>query len=356
MPRPRRDIPWLEWRGGTAYVCWYDAGQKRTRRQSLGTKDSTEAQKRYAAFLVEGPECFDGNGQRAAGLTVTQAIDDYLREHVTTKVIDRTRAEVIARHLKAYFVDTLVKDVDIPASRAYAEARRTGAVGGGKRRHVREGADSTIRRELVVLGAAARHAMRWKRITAAELPSIELPVEARKEAEWLTKIEIAKAIESATGTLRDFIEIAYYTAGRRASIECLTKFQVDLKNNRINLRAPTESALQRGSRKRRPIVPIDPKLRPTVERLMSAGESDNTWLLGSNKDMYRHFAEHMAAIGLPEKSNPHILRHSRATHLLQDGVSLYDVARLLGDTVATCERVYGHHSPDYLGAAIGGRA
>jgi hypothetical protein len=27
---------------------------------------------------------------------------------------------------------------------------------------------------------------------------------------------------------------------------------------------------------------------------------------------------------------------------------IYDVAKLLGDTVATVEKVYGHHSPEYL--------
>jgi integrase len=40
---------------------------------------------------------------------------------------------------------------------------------------------------------------------------------------------------------------------------------------------------------------------------------------------------------------------SRATHLLQAGASIYDVAKLLGDTTATVERVYGHHSCESLG-------
>jgi integrase len=107
----------------------------------------------------------------------------------------------------------------------------------------------------------------------------------------------------------------------------------------------------RRSKKRRPVVPIDPKVRPVVERLLIEN-AGGVYLFGNKWDMYKRFKAHMIAIGYTEKSNPHILRHSRATHLLQDGVPIYDVARLLGDTVATVERVYGHHSADYLAAAI----
>lgn len=34
--------------------------------------------------------------------------------------------------------------------------------------------------------------------------------------------------------------------------------------------------------------------------------------------------------------------------MLMDGEDPYKVAKLLGDTLATVERVYGHHSVDYL--------
>jgi len=53
-----------------------------------------------------------------------------------------------------------------------------------------------------------------------------------------------------------------------------------------------------------------------------------------------------------KKSSPHILRHSRATHLLQEGIAIFAVARLLGDSVATVERVYAHCSVAYLAEAI----
>ena len=102
------------------------------------------------------------------------------------------------------------------------------------------------------------------------------------------------------------------------------------------------------------MVPISPEIRSTVERLLEANRNSE-WLFGDPRKMYRPFRELMEGLGLPQKANPHVMRHSRATHLLLAGVPLYDVAKLLGDTVATVERVYGHHSPDYLAAAIEGR-
>jgi integrase len=349
MPRKRRTIPWLKVRDGTYYVFW-TAEDGETKRLSLRTTDSLEAQQRYAAFLAKGHEIFAGH---AAGLTVSKALDQYRDEHVDANVIDRSRAHVIIRHLKAWFQNTLVREVDIPACRAYVQARRAGVVGGGERTTTSEGADSTIRRELVVLRAAAGHALRWKRITANDMPSIELPKEAPASIVWLTKEELKTAIETAPDRLKAFIQIAYYTAGRRHSIETLRNVQINLRQGTIDLRSPFETVIQRKSKKRRPVVPLFPEIRPVVERLMM--ESPNEWLFGDPYPIDARFRKHMIELGLPGKSNPHILRHSRATHLLQDGVSIYDVARLLGDTIVTVDRVYGHHSAERLAQNLMGK-
>lgn len=360
MAGKRSAIPWLKVRNGVYYVYWYAGAEDnfRTKRLSLGTTDTMEAQQRYAAFLAKGHASFGPGGTR--GLTVTQALDDYEREHVNENVIDKARFYSAAAHLKAWFGNTIITSIDIPASRAYADARRMGAIGGGTRRKNKEGGDSTIRRELVVLTAAANHAARWKRIgpmaePPTTMPSIELTLETVTEKigddDYLSVAEYKLAVERATGRLRDFIILCYDSGSRRAAIENLTKFQVDLRTSRVNLRGPQETQNQRRSKKRRPVVPIGPDARSTYERLMATGPKGG-YLFGDNRDMYRPFSEHMIAIGLGHKKNPHILRHTRATHLLQSGVPIYDVARLLGDTVATVEKVYGHHSPEYLSETI----
>ncbi len=371
MPKARREIPWLETRNGTYYVFWYSGERNRTERLSLRTSDAVEAQKRYAAFLAEGSALFNPDSL-ASGITVSQALDDYYREHTIKKNVAVGRTEIILRHLKAFFKNTPLKEIDIPSCRAYADARRAGIVGGNEKgERIVEASDATIRRELGALSAAANHARKWKRITLAEMPVVERPSEARRHAltdeDYLTVEEWRRALNAARDAvvragnrpkrakfaqkLVDFMVVCYDTGSRRRAIERLTPFQVNLKTGRVNLRSPTETEAERNSRKRRGVVPIGDDARSTYERLLEENK-DAKFLFGTDRSMYGHFRRHMESLGLGRKSNPHIIRHSRATHLLQAGVSIYDVARLLCDTVATVERVYGHHSPEFLGETL----
>jgi len=50
---------------------------------------------------------------------------------------------------------------------------------------------------------------------------------------------------------------------------------------------------------------------------------------------------------------PHILWHTCATMLLQLGVSVYDVAGVLGASEDVIRRTYGHHAHDHLRQAVG---
>src|SRR5690606_3816453 len=133
---------------------------------------------------------------------------------VSRNCADVKRQEDAAKHLIEFFRGTLISEIDIPMSRDYADARRHGEIGGGKRRAVRNGSDSTIRRELNVLVAAANHAVRWKRLPADSLPQVELPRETSAETPWYSVAEIERLFGCGDEWLRAFIRLAYFTAGR----------------------------------------------------------------------------------------------------------------------------------------------
>jgi integrase len=56
--------------------------------------------------------------------------------------------------------------------------------------------------------------------------------------------------------------------------------------------------------------------------------------------------------GLGPDILPHTLRHTCATWMLQRGVSIFDVAGVLGTSEAVIRKTYGHHAQDHLRAAV----
>jgi integrase len=46
------------------------------------------------------------------------------------------------------------------------------------------------------------------------------------------------------------------------------------------------------------------------------------------------------------------MRHTAATHMARRGVPLFIIAKALGNSLQMVEKVYSHHSPDDLRAAV----
>lgn len=361
MARKRGNSIRFFYRRGVLNASWYASALKRVRTISLRTSDPTAA---YAMLQVKKVELGIRDEMarefekplppmRPEGpLSVRQALVDYYQEHVlgSGKVADKVRQEQGITHLKAFFWNALLRDVDIPACRAYREARRSGRIGGYSRYSAqrRRGCDATIRRELVILRAAANHALRWKRISPNEMPTFELPSGAKRHVEqaFFTMYQVATLIfEASDSFTRDMTLLCYYLGARYKAVFDLLESQVHLDRNVpfIELSKPGELA----TKKIKPKVPIFPQIREVVARRMAAAQANGGRLFGEKRDFYAALKKLCGRLGF-SPSNPHAFRHSRATHLLMAGVSPYKVAGLLGDTVSTIERVYGHHSPDFF--------
>ena len=278
-------------------------------------------------------------------LSVEEVLEHYFLNHVVEHVVARERAEYAIGALNGFFEHD-ISDVDIPLCRAYRKHRHTVK-------------DATVRRELSTLQAAANHCLKWRLLKLEEMPTIELPKGARAKTLWLTLEEMVRLREAAeTISLRchKFVVLAYYTAGRKESVEKLSWAQVDLKRKRIDLQAPDGAS----TKKRRPIIPIYPEV---LERLLQWKDSATTaFVLEDPSDIRYEFDKAAKAAGLEMleadglrlsgRLTPHVLRHTRATHLLQANKPPYAVANLLGDNVETVLRVYGHACPDYMADAL----
>ncbi len=264
-------------------------------------------------------------------LTCGDALDHYYREHVVKKVVDARRQRIAINHLNVHLGTVEVQNLTPDLIDQYCLDRAPTA-------------GATQRRELNVLRAAISHAVKYRRLAGAAAPYILLPEGSPPKDRWLSEGELARLLNAAKSPrLRLFISLAYYTGGRRRSIETLTWNQVNFSQSRISLAKPGE----RQTNKRRPTVPIG---RTLLKELLDTYRVRRTqYVLEHTGDLLVAFKAAAKRAGL-EGVTPHTLRHTRAVHLAQKGISIYMIAGLLGDNVSTIERNYLHHCPDHLAA------
>lgn len=211
--------------------------------------------------------------------------------------------------------------------------------------------DGTIRREIAVLRAALNWSAKQQPPWIARAPFIEAPPAPPPRSRWLSREEVARLMRACERTphLHLFVMLAYYTAARSGAILDLTWDRVDFEARRIEYDRPGR---QRNN-KRRAVVPIAPELLGALQtaRLHATCSSVIEYRGRAVASVKKAFGEATRRAGV-EDCSPHVLRHTAATHMVTAGVPLRQVARLLGDTEATIERVYGKHDPDFLREAV----
>jgi integrase len=156
--------------------------------------------------------------------------------------------------------------------------------------------------------------------------------------------------------LARFILIALYTGTRAGAIACASPNRgegrsfVDLDRG-IFYRLP-EGATP--SKKRQPPAPIPGRLLAHMRRWKARSivkEHFVEWNGSPIASVKTALKTAVRLAKLPGKITPHTFRHTAATWLMQNGVSMWRAAGFLGMGVETLDRVYGHHHPDFLSDA-----
>jgi integrase len=156
--------------------------------------------------------------------------------------------------------------------------------------------------------------------------------------------------------LARFILIGLYTGTRHNAILRLRWVPntesgwIDLASGVMYRRA--SGAVDKG--KRRPPVPITPRLLPHLLRWRRLTTTHVIEYAGRpiNSKERRAWRTARELAGLGADVTPHVLRHTCATMLLQLGVTVYDVAGVLGASENVIRRTYGHHAQDHLRNAV----
>jgi site-specific recombinase XerD len=352
-----------------------ERGQSRSRRLSTRTDALAEAQATFAGWLNE-----EAVNTGEVEPTMAQCIERYRDGHVRAgQIASVQRAEISLRWLEQHFGSLRPGQIEDRHVNQYVEHRRSGRIGA----HSTGVTDASIRRELVDLKAALNFCVRKRCLSADKVPHITLPDDSEPREFWLTETEWRQledriAQETHHGGLQPvhrLVLLAYYTASRVTPIIMLTPAQIEgLRFVRGDPQGTPklirydQLRLSHGKRtkKRRVAVPVGERFRPWMIQMLTelAERYPEDWM---NRPVAGFEGRRMASRYLSEWSDrladeldndrfrqlhPHALRHTRATHLLRAGASLWDAAGVLGDSVATVERTYGHHAHDHLARVV----
>jgi integrase len=350
-------------RDGAAQWIILDAGRQIA--TGASAHDRRKAEKALESYLgrKHKPDFGDGHPARVA---IADALAAYSEKHAPTT----RRADLIggaALKLADFFGGKTAAAITATACIDYVAWRSAQKDSRTKDAHKRVSV-STARRELVVLSAALRWC--WKQGLLDRPIPVTLPPQPAPRERHLTRAEAAQLLWGALGWDADgkrhafrinrhlarFILLGLYTGTRHDAILRLQWMPntiggwIDLKAG-VLYRRPI-GAVERG--KRRPPLPIPPRLLPHLRRWRKHTarfliEWQGLPIASQERRAWRRARE---LAGLGADVTPHVLRHTAATWLLQRGVSVYDVAGVLGCSEEVIRRTYGHHAKDHLRAAV----
>lgn len=148
------------------------------------------------------------------------------------------------------------------------------------------------------------------------------------------------------------MELFYSTGIRRAELIGLTMANVDLKLNQIKVL---------GKRDKERIIPIGNYLNSIFEtyfklrQKIAYQEEARKWVFLSEKGkkmyprlVYRIVNSYLSSVSTQDKKSPHVLRHTFATHMLNNGADLNAVKELLGHASLAATQIYTHNTIDKL--------
>jgi len=255
---------------------------------------------------------------------------------------------------------------DLKQFERFLEAR--GVLGGITRLHVREFlADlsksqyepSSMNRKLACLRSFFKFLISRRYIDTNPTANIAFQKKSRKLPAVLSKEQILTSIRVLPGEdealLRDklLVEWFYATGMRLREVANLRLAEVNFVSQQVTVKG-------KGSKVR--ILPMPQLLAQALEHWVEIREQ---WLRAANTSSdFVFIARSGRALGArgvskcvdrvlsrvseKGKTNPHILRHSFATHLLDEGADLMAVKELLGHSSLSTTQIYTHVTPKRL--------
>jgi len=166
--------------------------------------------------------------------------------------------------------------------------------------------------------------------------------QAQKLPVVLTPEEVARLLEAAPGPKYKAALAVAYGAGLRVSEVANLKVS-DIDSQRMVLR------IEQGKGRKDRNGMLSPRLLEVLQEWWLIGQPA-TWLFPgrdpllpiTTRQLYRVVRDTAAAVGIEKRVSPHTLRHSFATHLLEQGVDIRLIQVALGHSKLDTTARYAH--------------
>jgi integrase/recombinase XerC len=216
----------------------------------------------------------------------------------------------------------------------------------------------TINRKISTLKSFFKYQLKMNKIEvnpASAIVSLKISkrlpsfVEQKDINTLFSYIEFPNTWEGKTNRL--LLMIFYQTGIRRSELINLKQSQIDKRNGSIKV-------LGKGNKER--VIPVNNALLKEIDNYVSEKKilhesSTNNFLFVNKKDkkldpkyVYNVVKKYLGEVSTNEGKSPHVLRHSFATHLTNNGADINAIKELLGHASLASTQIYTHNSIDKL--------
>lgn len=216
----------------------------------------------------------------------------------------------------------------------------------------------SINRKLSSLKSFFKYLMRQKVLEANPAAKISSPKQKKTLLRVPTEDELAQLLEESVfpdtffGEVQSTLFYTFYHTGIRLSE------LINLKVSDIDFDQQKITVL--GKRNKERSIPMTPvlgkKLSGYISKRATQSEVQNIPFLfltekGNKlypKLVYNIINTYLSSVSGLKKKSPHVLRHSLATHMLNNGADLNSIKELLGHSNLAATQIYTHNSIDQL--------
>lgn len=216
----------------------------------------------------------------------------------------------------------------------------------------------SINRKISSLKSFFKYCVRTEILANSPMGKIISPKIGKRLPVFVNEEETKKLVETLTQTsdtwkslnAKMLITIFYSTGMRLSELITLKEKQIDFSRSSIKV-------LGKGNKER--VVPVSQETIENIRqyqelRNKEIGSTDGFLLVTEKgKKLYPKYAyllvnQYLGTVGTLDKKSPHVLRHTFATHLMNNGADLNAVKELLGHSSLASTQIYTHNTIEKL--------